>query len=226
LLNLAHWDLPQPGASELAGGASSQQEANHSPTGQLRFHDYLLENVYLRTTRAERSEIIALWRDEDALDDHADAKRRSREAVFLVRNASGELAGVSTVGFVRIKDGRIFYNYRMFLRTRDRVPNLMTGVVLASREFLRTFQHPELQPDGLLHINENPKLMRPGARRVFERIGYRYWGKTSQDEDVWAMEFDQPVRDTNPPAKWRGLLKKLLRRPWRRQDDIPILDLA
>src|SRR5262245_30687250 len=107
LLNQAHLEPLQPDAHELEGAAPLQEAVHGSSRGHVHFHDYLLENVYLRTTEAERSEIIALWRDEEALDDQAEAKRRSQEVVFLVRNASGELAGVSTVGFVRIKDGRI-----------------------------------------------------------------------------------------------------------------------
>ncbi len=205
--------------SRLTGAAVDCSSAE-----AVRFRDYLLQNVYLRTTETERAEILALWHDEGAVDDQDEAKRRSLEAVFLVRNAAGELAGVSTVGFVRIKDGRLFYNYRMFLRQSDRVPNLMVAVVLATREFLRTFQHPKAEPAGLLHINENPKLMRPGIRRIFERVGYRYWGQTPEGEDVWVVEFDQPSRDRKPLARWREALKKLL--PGRRQDEIPSLNLV
>jgi len=181
-----------------------------SRAADVRFRDYLLENVYLRTTEAQRSEIIALWREEEALTDQAEAERRSHEAVFLVRTASAELAGLSTVGLVRVKDGRTFYAYRMFLRKRDRVPYRMVAVIIATRDFLRTFQHPELQPAGMLHVNENPKLMRPGARKLFERLGYRYWGRTPRDEEVWAVEFDAQTRSLPRPAEWRRALKQLL----------------
>jgi hypothetical protein len=174
------------------------------------FRDYLLQNVYLRTTQAQRSEIIALWLEEGALSDQAEAERRSHEAVFLVRTASGDLAGLSTVGLVRVKDGRTFYAYRMFLRKGNRVPYLMVAVIAATRDFLRTFQHPELQPAGMLHVNENPKLMRPGVRKLFERHGYRYWGTTPQNEEVWAFEFDARTGSLAQPAKWRAALKKLM----------------
>src|SRR5713101_3827734 len=110
----------------------------------VHFKDYLLQEVYLRTTQAQRSEVIALWKEEGALEDPEEAARRSHEAVFLVRAASGELAGLSTVGLVRVKDGRTFYAYRMFLRRRDRVPYLMLAVIVATRDFLSSFQHPDL----------------------------------------------------------------------------------
>ncbi len=157
----------------------------------LRFKDYLLENVYLRATEAQRAEVMALWHNERAGRNSREAKRRSHQVVFLVRAGSGELAGVCTVGLVRVEDGRMFYAYRMFLRKRDRVPYLMAAVTVATRDFLRNFEHPEVQPAGMLIVAGNPKLMRPGVQKLFARHGLRFWGKTPWDEDVWAQEFDE-----------------------------------
>jgi len=214
--------IPQPLKARVTLSSGTQKHVRTaldiSPSSDVPFRDYRLQNVYLRTIQAQRSEIIALWREEGAVNDPAEAERRSHEVVFLVRSPSGELAGLSTVGLVRAKDGRAFYDYRMFLRKRDRVPNLMVAVVVATRDFLKTFAHPEMQPAGMLHINENPKLMRPGARKVFERLGYRYWGKTAQDEEVWAVEFNQQTRGAAQRATWREALKKLMRRCGRAHD--------
>src|SRR5215472_2801737 len=114
----------------------------HSPSNR-HFHDYLLENVYLATTQAQRSEILTLWRDggED-LEHVVEADRHSRETVFMVRAASGELAGVSGVALVRVKGGRRFYAYSTYVRDEDRVPYLMFTVLNTTRDFLRVFQHP------------------------------------------------------------------------------------
>jgi hypothetical protein len=181
----------------------------------VRFKDYVLEGVYLRASRAQRAEIIAFWTQERAVADPQEAARRSHEAVFIVRNASGELAGLSTVGFMKVPDGRTFYAYRMFLRPRDRVPYLMLAVVLATRDFLKIFRHPAVQVAGLLHVNENLKLMRPGMRRLFQRNGYSYWGKTPAGEDVWAVEFDHQATSFRKPIPWREALRRFwhCRRP-------------
>ena len=160
----------------------------------LHFNDYLLENVYLRTTEAQRSEMLELWRTEGAGMEEANAERSSHEAVYLVRTASGELAGVSTVALVRLKEGQRYYSCSLFLRRRDRVPYLMINVCDATRDFLRTFKHPVEQPAGMLNINENPRLMRPGVRKLFARHGYRYWGQTAVGEDVWVTFFGEPDR--------------------------------
>jgi hypothetical protein len=209
-----------------ASGTCIAKSRDAASAGDIRFRDYLLENVYLRTTAAQRSEIMGLWHEEDALGDTSEAKRRSHEAVFLVRSPSGQLAGLSTVGFVRLKDGRKFYAYRMFLRTQDRVPYLMLEVVIATRDFLRTFQHPEVPAAGLVHVNENPKLMRPGMRRLFERTGYRYWGKTPAQEDVWGVEFEPRPASSARADRWREAVRSFLRPSWRPADRTPFLELV
>jgi hypothetical protein len=170
----------------------------------LRFKHYRLESVYLGACDAQRAEVTAFWLREKALADVAEATRRADEVVFHVRrDDSGELAGVSTVSLARAGDGRVYYAYRMFLRPQDRVPYLMWAVIAATRDFLAGFAHPQARPAGMLHINENPKLMRPGARRFFLRHGYRYCGTTPYGQDVWVAEFPpRPAEGplTSPPA--------------------------
>jgi hypothetical protein len=165
---------------------------------QHRFKDYLLENVYLRTTKLQRTEIMALWHDGGFVIDGGQAEHRAREVVFLVRTASGELAGVSEAALVRVRGHRRFYAYTMFLRKSDRVPYLMLAVLNGTRDFLRNFEHPRLQPHGMLLVTENRKLMRPGMRKLLARHKYRYWGRTAWGDDVWAVEFGQP--DKAPPT--------------------------
>jgi hypothetical protein len=167
----------------------------------LSYKGYQLESVYLRTTEAQRAEIIALWRNEGAGIEGADAERSSQEAVFLVRAPSGELAGVSTVALVRLKDGRRFYSCSLFLRKRDGAPYLHINACDATRDFLRNFTHPVEQPVGMLNINENHRLMGPGVRKLFARHGYRYWGQTAQGEDVWVTMFNGSDQvDLDPSA--------------------------
>ncbi len=169
--------------------------------GGLRFNDYLLENVYLRTTETQRSEILRLWRDGGVVINGGQAERRSREVVFLVRAASGELAGVSEAALVRVQSRRRFYAYTMFLRASDRVPYLMLAVLNGTRDFLRKFAHPTLKPEGMVLVTENRKLMRPGVRKLLARHGYQYWGKTVWGDDVWAVEFGD---SEGPPRKRFG----------------------
>jgi len=158
---------------------------------KLRFGDYVLEDVYLCASEEQRRESMAFWLEHKAVSDPNERARRSHEVVVMVRNGEGELAGLSTVGLTRVGDGRIFYAYRMFMRPRDRVPYLMWKVTDGSRDLLRNFTHPQGHVAGLLIVTENPKLMRRGMKRDFQRHGYHYQGKTPQGLDVWAVEFGE-----------------------------------
>jgi len=209
-LNFSTSDCADRLAIPARRAVESIAEPQASPPSTLHFKNYLLENVYLRTTEPQRSEVIALWQNEEAITDLSEAQRRSHEAVLLIRNPTGELAGLSTVGFVRAPDGRVFYAYRMFLRRQHRVSFLMVAVILATRDFLQTFQHPSVQAAGMLHINENPKLMRPGIHRLFEKHDYRYWGTTPQAEDVWVFEFDEPPQTRSTTATLGKTLKRFI----------------
>src|SRR5262245_39953689 len=114
-----------------------------SAVENLHIKDYVLENVYLRTTEAQRSEMLARSRTEGAGRPGADAERSSHEAGYPVRTHAGELAGVSTVALVRLKDGRRFYSMSLFLRKKDQaIPFLGISVSDATRDFLRKFKHP------------------------------------------------------------------------------------
>jgi hypothetical protein len=165
----------------------------------IRFKDYLLENVYLRATEMQRGEILDLWYEHKAVPDPSERVRRCREAVYMVRDGASELVGVSTVALTQVLDGRFFYAYRMFIRPQDRIPYLMWAVTDGTRDFLRDFRHPEAQAAGMYIVTENAKLMRPGMKRSFRRHGYDYLGKTPHGLDMWATAF-AAAESPNAPA--------------------------
>ncbi len=185
---------------------SSAEAERHPPlagtvpgrTSDLQFKSYLLRYVYLCTTEEERAEIRQLWASEGVLLDPLEAERRCSQTAVLVRNGAGELVGLSTVAIVRLEDDQLFYAYRMFIRPRDRVPNLMVAVVGSTRKFLGRFQHPDLKPAGMVIVSGNPKLARPGARALFARYGFVYWGQTPYGEEVWGFEFADIGRFREP----------------------------
>jgi hypothetical protein len=170
--------MPAPGAREPASLSR-------------RFKHYRLDNVYLHATAAQRAETRNFWLREQALADPREAERRTREVVLMVRrDDTTELVGVSTVALQRLRDSGAVYVYRMFLRREDRIPYLMRAVTNASRDFLRSFPHPQAPVAGMLIVTENRKLMRPGIRRYFERHRYQYRGKTLRGLDLWLAPFD------------------------------------
>lgn len=156
----------------------------------LHFKGYRLENVYRATSAERRAEAVAFWLAQGALASRREAQRRAFELVYLVRSCHGTLAGMSTVALKYGARGQnSYYAFRMFLRREDRVPYLMRTVVNATHDLLRSLDEPAPQPAGMLIVTENPKLMRPGIRRYFQRHGYLFRGTTPAGLDVWLAPF-------------------------------------
>jgi len=60
---------------------------------------------------------------------------------------------------------------------------------------------PGASPVGLLIVTENPKLMRPGMRKPFQRHGYRHAGKILRGSDLWVSPFGEN-RTTSQHFHW------------------------
>ncbi len=84
-------------------------------------------------------------------------------------------------------DGNWFFN-RMFIRPKYRNSRLMVIGTAAMLCYLTT-RHANQGIKGVISENENPKLHRPGVRRLFERSGYRYLG-SARGRKVWYFPFD------------------------------------
>lgn len=164
----------------------------------MDYHSYKLHNVYQKTTPDLRREIIAFWQRNNAIPDLREAERRVHEVVYLIRNPADVIVGVSSVYTARAGNPPAsYYFYRMFIQPRDRSYAMMRLVIGMTRDFLRD-EAPEPKPRGLVHVNENPKLMRRGIRRMFARHGYEFVGKTERGFDVWVYRFDQSPLVNSP----------------------------
>ncbi len=156
----------------------------------MSFGNYRFEYVYRRVTAVQGDAIVDFWLAQRAIAHEAEARRRSGEVVLLALNPAGEIAGLSSVGLRNLpRLGGWHYVYRMFIRPADRVPYLMKEITNRSRDYLRTFEHPDYPVQGLLIVTENPKLMRPGLRKLLRRHGYQPLGRNARSLDLWRVDF-------------------------------------
>lgn len=155
------------------------------------YHGYTIYNVYHAVPAGLRDEIIDLWRRNRILPHPDEAERRVDEVVLVIRGPAGQIVGVSTVYIGDFQQpGNSYYFYRMFIQPADRIPGLMRFVALRTREILKAQHVPGTDgPQGVIHVNENQKLMRPGMKRMFERNGYEYLGRGPKGNDIWRYLF-------------------------------------
>ena len=158
---------------------------------QIDFHGYCLVEVWQKTTKEERVEVIRFWLTEEAITDEEEARQRVHQLVTLVRDPSGAIAGVSTAYIDGLgKDNTPHYFYRMFISPKNRRPILMIRMIDFSREILK--QRTPVGSGiaaGMVIVTENPKAMNPGSRRMLDRHGYRLLGQNNAGQDVWRVGF-------------------------------------
>ena len=155
----------------------------------IDYYGYTLTPLYRSIDEALAEEIMAMWQRNGVIDDVAERRRRVAEVAMGVRAPGGELVGVSTVYPGRIGQRGPFYFYRMYIEPGHRRTRMMLRVALATRELLRNLEG-ELRLPGMVIVTENPKLMRRGAQRLFQRNGCRHLGRTPQRQDVWLTAFE------------------------------------
>ncbi len=163
-------------------------------SGQLG--GYRLLNVFQCTTPTLRAAVAELWQRHNILPPGIDPIQRAHQVAIAVVHPERALVGVSTVYENVLKQtgpagnqDLLVYCYRMFIQPADRVPELMRQVTNTTFDVLRNLRRPG-DPEGLLIVSENPKLMRPGMRRKFQRHGYIRIGHNDQGQDVILRRFD------------------------------------
>lgn len=156
---------------------------------RYEYHGYTIDNVYQAVSDGLRAEIVDMWLNNKIIPSRGMALRRVDQVFLSIRNPAGQLAGVATVYVDDFQQrGDSYYFFRMFIQPHDRIPGLMRFSAVLTRDLLRA-RHKPGGPQGIVHVNENQKLMRPGMRRMFERNGYEYMGRTPKGNDVWRALF-------------------------------------
>jgi hypothetical protein len=152
--------------------------------------DYRIEGVYQNLSDNLRNEVILFWLDNQALSDIAQARQRVDEVAFVVRSPANDLVGISTVFAAPYgANGDVYLHYRMFIHPAHRVPGLMRAITRATRCYFETNPDARGAARGMIICTENPKLMRSGVKRLFERSVWGYAGKDPRGFDVWKFTF-------------------------------------
>lgn len=150
---------------------------------RIKYYDYTLTPVYRQVDDAIADEIIRFWERNNAIPDPAERKRRVTDVVYTIRTNDGKLVGISSVYIGKVGE-ETGYFYRMFIEPSHRRPGMMRHITNSTRDYLKQLSIPN-KPGNMVIVTENPKLMRPGLRRMLRSNGYVYLGKTPQQLDVW-----------------------------------------
>jgi hypothetical protein len=117
--------------------------------------------VWKQVAPAIEQELVAFWRDNDAIVDEGLAKRRAAQAICVVRDENNVLRGVATA-VVRVlpRLRQPMYYYRMFFSHALRGHQQFLPTFLQAKKILQDYNASLDEPEslGLLLELENDKL--------------------------------------------------------------------
>ncbi|MFT6005756.1 MAG: pimeloyl-[acyl-carrier protein] synthase [Pseudoalteromonas tetraodonis] len=158
---------------------------------QFDYDQYRLINVFGKISVDQQQACIAMWSRAGVKLSAQEAQKRALQVCYLIQQRSSEkIVGVSTLYLdTSLGDDELFYANRMFIEVEHRSSRLMiTGTAMLICYAKQALANKAIR--GIININENTKLSRPGMQRIFQRLGYRYFTQQNAAE-VILFEFDQ-----------------------------------
>ncbi len=157
----------------------------------FEFGAYTLKNVYQKITERQQYACVEMWLRNRVIPNEQAALERSKQVCyFITETASNKLIGVNTLYLGQVnQDGPQVYLNRMFIDPKFRDSRLMITGTAMMLAYAKTHLSDK-GISGVVNINENRKLSRPGMNRIFDRLGYRKQGM-KDGQVVLFYEFDR-----------------------------------
>jgi GNAT superfamily N-acetyltransferase len=159
------------------------------------FHGYRVHWVHGQSSPQLRSQIVAFWREQNALSDAHEAWRRTFEVACIAVDQAGRIAGVSSVYSAQHQAlGAPYWFYRNFIDPEHRVNGLAQRMVRHTVERLAgAFAGEAGAPLGVIIVSENAKLDAPAGQRQLNRLGFVRLGADQAGRSVWQRRFAVPA---------------------------------
>lgn len=157
----------------------------------IYWQDYKLENVFKKITDAQRQACIEMWLKHKVIASEETALKRTDQICYLLTDTkSGDVIGVNTLYQDKLPtSSKTYFFNRMYILPEHRNSRLM---IIGTAAMLCFAKHhlSDFGVAGVINVNENKKLSRPGLQRIFRRLGYRHYA-WKDDKEIIIFEFDR-----------------------------------
>ena len=150
--------------------------------------DFPIQVVFRRVDEVLRAELAAFWLAHKVIGSAAEGQRRAGEAVCVIRDAHGALAGVNTAyldDFERM--GWPYYFFRMFVREADHPITLPLTALHRAVDVLRN--EGKDAAHGIVIVIENPKLAGAMAQWALTPLGFVLQPRAPGANETWKLDF-------------------------------------
>ena len=147
--------------------------------------DLVFECLWNKRSLVDIEKVRELWRKYRALENEELIETRSRQIVFVVKNAQDDVVGVSTVRPVKaaLLNNHMFYEFRCFIAPPARAPGLDSLLALKTKQFLEQLDTSGTFK-GIIMIVENAELKKQRTKAVWPATGMVFAGYTSRGDHV------------------------------------------
>jgi hypothetical protein len=142
----------------------------------------IFECIWNRESADDILKVKALWREYRAIEDESLVEKRTKEIVYVVKNETGDVGGVSTARQVQVRflNNHFFYEFRCFIAPPFRSAGLDTALAVKTKSFLQELEGSGTKFKGMLMIIENEMLKKQRTKAVWpssEMVFAGYSGK-------------------------------------------------
>ena len=151
----------------------------------------VFENVWERSPDNLREQVQALWQAHGGPTGTA-AEERSKQLVFVVKDANGSVVGVSTGFKVYIRQLRnYFFAIRLMIIPGYRIPGLTSKLLVSTRDFLESiYSRDGTNPAiGIITLVENPRIRENRNEAIWPASGMVYIGNSGEGHHIRVYYF-------------------------------------
>lgn len=138
------------------------------------------ECIWNKEDSAYIDRVKAMWQRYEAIEGEGMIEKRSKQIVFVIKNQSDEVCGVSTARPVQAKflNGHFFYEFRCFIAPPFRAPGLDTLLAVKTKSFLSGLEESGTKFKGMLMIVENKELKNQRTKAIWPESEMVFAGYT------------------------------------------------
>jgi hypothetical protein len=147
------------------------------------------EKAWKQITPERSEELATLWLEDGMLPDPEAAKKRAKEAVWIIRDEKRKPVGVSTAARYRLKllNNNYLYEFRCFIAGSHRIAGLDVKLSKLTFDLLEEeSKHDPEKPIGIFSVLENEILKKEPLwqRAVWPEIDMHFIGFTKEGHPV------------------------------------------
>jgi hypothetical protein len=151
----------------------------------------VFENVWRKEATEVRQQVMNIWKQMGGLDQQQ-AAQRIDQLVYVVKDDSGKVIGISTAFKAYIKQLRNhLYAFRCMLVPECRIPGLTSKLLVITRDFLEAIheQDGEEKAIGVITLVENERIKQSRTEAIWPASKMVYIGNSKEGHHIRVYYF-------------------------------------